>query len=642
MARISLKPGFKVSYRGASYEIVAAHTTTDVILRSLLDNSQVIAPVADLRSPKDLVDSSKRPPRPEEFSEDQWKIARERFTKIEPLLDCHRTAEIVSTRARETGVSSATLYRWIEMYENTGQLSVLIPATRLRGGPGKKRLPAEVETIIDNYVREEYDKDPTTSIRVALRDIKRRCRAAGVAVPHETTLRNRIKLHTKKSGVGNRPGRKRGKNAGSAEGSFPGGRFPLDVVQIDHTKLDITLVDETYRQPIGRPYITVAIDVFSRMIFGFYVSLDAPGFFSVGQTLLMGIMPKEKYLSSFGIAGPWDIYGLPKTIHSDNAPEFRSRELGIFCEEYRINLEWRPVARPNYGAHIERLVGTLNSALHELPGTTFSNPAQRGEYKSEKHAVFTVRELEEWLAKYIVEVYHNTVHSSLDMTPRQKYERGILGDDTAAGVGLPDLVDDVERMGMFLLPAKSRTVQREGVSMDRIQYFADVLRLHLNAADSKGNKTKFLFRRDPRDISKVHFYDPKLKEYFTIPYRHLGRPPISLWELREIQNRLRQEKKLRPDEDQIFQAVEGLKRIQADSAAKTKKARRSVEARSVRKAARHGDHGAEIVKGRPATANSEGMAQGGWSTDLFKNVLVTDDISMVRLDEHGGVPYDED
>ena len=35
------------------------------------------------------------------------------------------------------------------------------------------------------------------------------------------------------------------------------------------------------------------------------------------------------------------------------------------------------------GGHIERLVGTLMRALHELPGATFSNPKQRGNYDSE-------------------------------------------------------------------------------------------------------------------------------------------------------------------------------------------------------------------------------------------------------------------
>jgi hypothetical protein len=38
----------------------------------------------------------------------------------------------------------------------------------------------------------------------------------------------------------------------------------LDFVQIDHTKVDVIVVDEQQRLPIGRSWITLAIDGYSR------------------------------------------------------------------------------------------------------------------------------------------------------------------------------------------------------------------------------------------------------------------------------------------------------------------------------------------------------------------------------------------
>jgi hypothetical protein len=35
----------------------------------------------------------------------------------------------------------------------------------------------------------------------------------------------------------------------------------LDVMQIDHTQVDLHVVDEEFRRPIGRPWITVAMDI---------------------------------------------------------------------------------------------------------------------------------------------------------------------------------------------------------------------------------------------------------------------------------------------------------------------------------------------------------------------------------------------
>lgn len=49
-------------------------------------------------------------------------------------------------------------------------------------------------------------------------------------------------------------------------GRFPDVSYPLDVIQIDHTPMDIILADDKTRQAIGRPWLTVAIDVYSRMI----------------------------------------------------------------------------------------------------------------------------------------------------------------------------------------------------------------------------------------------------------------------------------------------------------------------------------------------------------------------------------------
>jgi putative transposase len=46
---------------------------------------------------------------------------------------------------------------------------------------------------------------------------------------------------------------------------------PLESVQIDHTLADIRVVEERDREAIGRPWLTLAIDVLCRAVLGFYV-----------------------------------------------------------------------------------------------------------------------------------------------------------------------------------------------------------------------------------------------------------------------------------------------------------------------------------------------------------------------------------
>lgn len=46
--------------------------------------------------------------------------------------------------------------------------------------------------------------------------------------------------------------------------------FPLDIVQIDHTQFDIDVIDDISGYAIGRPWITLGIDVYSRMVWCMY------------------------------------------------------------------------------------------------------------------------------------------------------------------------------------------------------------------------------------------------------------------------------------------------------------------------------------------------------------------------------------
>ena len=113
--------------------------------------------------------------------------------------------------------------------------------------------------------------------------------------------------------------------------------------------------------------------------------------------------------------------GLPEALHLDNAPEFHAESLTRAAQEYGIRLEYRPPGRPHFGGHIERLIGTTMGAVHLLPGTTFSNVADKGNYPSEKAAVLTLPELESFIALQIAGVYHQSIHSALHRSPIQAW-----------------------------------------------------------------------------------------------------------------------------------------------------------------------------------------------------------------------------
>ncbi len=577
---LTLLQGGSVYHKGRNYFVTHILDLESILGRDADTGEIQRLPIAELAGAPPSDTAPKRPSLTH-IPDDDWQDAQKRFEIIRPLVNHpERTRAMVTSRAAEFNVHTNTVYSWIRLYEESGTLTSLMP--KRRSDLGTTKLSVEVEAVIKSAIEDEYLTRQKKSITKVCDEVLRRCLNAGLEPPHCNTVRNRIsKLSEDLKLSRRRSKRASDRHFAPLTGSFPHADFPLSVVQIDHTKLDIVLVDDVYRLPVDRPWITLAIDVFSRMVVGFYISFDPPGALATGLCIAHGALPKEKWLAKHGLGTSWPCWGLPKTLHMDNAREFRGVMLQRACSEYGISVEWRPVARPHFGGHIERLLGTLLREIHTLPGTTFSNPVARGEYDSEGKAALTLQELETWLATYITEVYHQRVHSGIGMSPLRKYEEGVFGSNGRPGCGLPGKILDEDRLRLDFMPFEERTVQQYGVVIDEIHYYHDVLRRWINAVEpGKAKlKRKFVFKRDPRDISTIWFYDPELNTYYPIPYRDLSHPPISIWELRKVRKILETEGKQDINEQLIFEAYGRMREIEQKAVTATKQIRKAMQRR---------------------------------------------------------------
>ena len=345
---------------------------------------------------------------------------------------------------------------------------------------------------------------------------------------------------------------------------------PLSLVQIDHTLVDVIVVDSVTRQPIQRPWITLAIDVFSRVVVGFHLSLEPPSATSVALCISHAVLPKEPWLAARNIEEQWPVSGLFTRLHVDNGKDFRSEALRRGCEQYGIEIDYRPVRTPHYGGHIERLIGTMMGHVHLLPGTTFSDVRMKGDLDPEKTAAMTVDEVERWLTHQIAGVYHRKVHRTLNMPPLVAWERGIFGDGTTPGSGEPTAITDARRFLIDFLPIERRLIRRDGVSLHRIHYWSDGLRTWV------GTKERRIVRYDPRDLSRIHILAPD-GQYYEVGYRDVRRAPVSLWEHRRALKALRDEGRGQVDENAIFAAIDKQREIVEEAIVTTKAARRQRE-----------------------------------------------------------------
>jgi len=583
-----LKEGATVVDNGRDYVIVALADINLVLAKEVGSGEKVLLRIGDIGPPRKIGAPPSTPTAKQDLwdiSDEDWEVAEERRRHIEPLLNSnyHQWADAQADRiAIVAGVSRATIYRWVAVFRETGLLSSLLPNSGLRGGKGKTRLSPEVDAIISDCIENFHDTEQNTSIAATVEEIRRRCSNAQLRLPALNTIRARIERSKGRERVKSRKGEAAAHDQfDPIKGVIPDATWPLALVQIDHTLLPVIIVDDAHRKSIRRAWITLAIDVNSRVCLGMYLTLDAPSAMSAGMCISHAIMPKEKWMARLGVtSADWPCWGVMGILHMDNAREFRGDMLRVACHEYDIDLHLRPVKKPRYGAHIERLMGTVSEGLKTVKGATFSGPEEMGVYDAEGNACMTFSELEKWLVLFFAR-YHRKVHAGIGTTPLTKWREGLLGTKGKPGRGLPARRLDEEKLRIDFMPFIERTVQNYGVLIDDVHYYHDVLRPWINAPHPEfaRHRRKFRFHRDPRDISELYFFDEIAKRHFAIPYRDTSLPPVSIWELREAHRRADEKGVPHDNEKAVFALLNEQRAVEAEAAEKTKSARRAQQRR---------------------------------------------------------------
>ena len=513
--------------------------------------------------------------------DEAWALARHRTEIIGPLAALEVVGhEAADAAAQALGLSRRQVYVLIcRARQGTGLVTDLT-RSRSGGGKGKGRLPESVERIIQELLQKRFLTKQKRSLAAFHREVAQACKAQELRVPARNTVALRIAGLDPLRTARRREGLDASRNLQGAGGVPPAVTLPLEQVQIDHTVIDLIVVDERDRQPIGRPYLTISIDVLTRCVVGMVVTLEAPSAVSVGLCLAHTACDKRPWLEMLDVEMDWPMSGKPMLLYLDNAAEFKSEALRRGCEQHGIQLDYRPLGQPHYGGIVERIIGTTMQMIHdELPGTTFSNPGQRGEYLSEKMAALTLRELERWLA-LAVGTYHGSVHNGLLQPPAACWAEAV------ERAGAPVVVTRSTAFLVDFLPIIRRTLTRTGFVIDHIHYYADALKPWIARRE---RLPAFLIRRDPRDISRIWVLEPEGQHYLEIPYRTLSHPAVTLWEQRQALAKLRQQGREQVDESALFRMIGQMREIVATAQKATRKARRDADRRQHLKASARPD-----------------------------------------------------
>jgi putative transposase len=278
--------------------------------------------------------------------------------------------------------------------------------------------------------------------------------------------------------------------------------------------LDFLVTDKITGLTLGRPWLTLALDRYSRMVWGYYISFNAPSAHSVLQCLKNGMLPKDAWLAKYpDVKGVWPARGIPDLIATDNGMDLHSAGFEKTCQEMGIQILYCPAATPQYKGAVERFFRTMaKDLIHRLPGTTFSNVTERGDYPSESMACIDFELLNELVIMWIVDVYIVTPHRGIGTTPLQKWNESAAKRPIELPV-LPQQLDVITG-----IPAE-RVLFHYGIELEGLHYNSRRLQ-EIRQRSGENLKVKLKFYEDK--ISHIQVFDPFAKEYVQIPATQHG------------------------------------------------------------------------------------------------------------------------
>mgnify|MGYP000365388270 CR=1 FL=1 len=247
-----------------------------------------------------------------------WKKANERSRLVNHLYKRGKYLSKIEVEevADSLGLSRSYVYKLLNRFQINPKTSSLLPINR-GWSAGKSRLTEKQEIIISDCIEKIFLQNERPSLKALSNEVKHNCIKEGITPPSRQTLSNRLNRIDNKTKDKRRLGPKKAHDKyDPVKNSYEVDR-PLQIVQIDHTLVDLIVADEYERIGYARPWITLAIDVFTRLILAFYLSLEKPSSVSVAATMAHMFLPKREWLSTMGINIDWPARGIPECIALD-------------------------------------------------------------------------------------------------------------------------------------------------------------------------------------------------------------------------------------------------------------------------------------------------------------------------------------
>jgi len=395
-------------------------------------------------------------------------------------------------------IPARTLRSWIAHYrlakEKYGNGYVgLLPRTGARGNRAS-RLSEESRKLLIQSIDNDYENLRQKSKVASWAALKRKCDEHGVIAPSYVTFCVAVRERP----VFEQTLKRRGRRAAYTYAAFyfelepttpRHGDRPFEIGHIDHTELDVEVVCSHTGRPLGRPWMTILTDAFSRRCLALYLTFDAPSYRSCMMIMRDCVRRNGR---------------LPQVIVIDGGPEFQSTYFETLMARYECTKKMRPPAKARFGSVCERLFGTTNTQfIHNLRGNTQITRNVRQVTKGNApvgQAAWTLGSLYDYLSMFLFEIYDTIEHPALGQSPREAYLAGV----ESAGFRPNRVIPYDQAFLMVTLPTTPRGTAKvspgRGVIINHVYYWAEAFR------DPTIENHDVAVRYDPFDIGIAYAF----------------------------------------------------------------------------------------------------------------------------------------
>lgn len=438
--------------------------------------------------------------------------------------DIAKVIKKVSKKLKDPSPPSVrTVRRWRDSYVAAGEdIRALIDADKAKGNRNRKFSPEpeisnEVLKIINESIEEIYLTPQQNSVQAVFDQVEyrinkineRRSEGNKLPIPDPSSVYRIVSQLGEYEVDKARKGEKYADAKHKTLHKGPRPTRPLERVECDDTRTDLLVVDPETCLPLGRPWLMILIDVYTKMILGYFLSFYPPSHLTVMMAMKHAIRPKSYVKEKYpGIVNSWDTYGLIEVLVIDNAKHWYSKGLEDACYQMETDMQFAPVQIPWYKGTVERVFKSANTGLfHKQPGTTFSDIFEKLDYDPEKHAIVWLDLLDEILHKWIIDVYSQSIHKGINDIPARRWRDSIVKYPPA----LPPAHTELE---ILLGKITYRTISGTVIHFKNLEYSDSVLST-IKGDGKTGREVKIKY--DPTDLGMIYVYDAFWCRYVPVP-----------------------------------------------------------------------------------------------------------------------------